>query len=295
MPTGSFLNNIAHIESLGCIELTGQDSVKFLQGQITIDAESITTGKLNQGAICNPQGRCMALFWATEHNGSIYLIQMRDTIESTIKHLSKYAVFFKTQLTDRTEGFRFYGIGDSIWEQLENSNYPATLLSDNNSPNIKLAMVLPADVDKFESNFSHFHDQQLWLFKIATKKVPWLNAVSQSEFLPHNLNLPELAAVDFKKGCFTGQEVIARMQYKGKLKSHLQLLTTETTSEAVTPLMKIWSKDKKAGEVICASQNSTGEYAVLVLLKDNYLESKNFRLNTENGPILKLTNTTDQE
>jgi len=133
-------------------------------------------------------------------------------------------------------------------------------------------------------------NEQSWLFSLATQKICWLTSQSQSQFLPHNLDLPELDAVDFKKGCFTGQEVIARMQYKGKLKSHIQVFETKCATE-VTPMSSILVDDKNAAQVICGAKNEENQTAILALVKDRYLDSKIFRLNDENGPILELTKT----
>jgi len=284
-----------HLDSLGCIAINGPDSIKFLQGQITINAEQIIDNQLSLGAICNPQGRCIALFWATQLGESLLFIQMKETIETTIAHLSKYAVFFKCEIQDVSANYTLVGLPPASVKQpnitstdsIDHHDGAAELLKS--SDNKVVIRLLKSDSEATEALIGQAGSDQDWLSLLAQQNIPWLTHSSQSEFLPHNMNLPELSAVDFKKGCFTGQEVIARMQYKGKLKSHMQQFRCHDYQKAVIPLTKLYVQDKVAGEVICAAKNSAGVNTILALLKDRFLDSKNFRFNDENGPILELT------
>ena len=120
-----------------------------------------------------------------------------------------------------------------------------------------------------------------WYWEMANHRIAWLTETSCEQFLPHNLDLPNLSAVDFNKGCFTGQEVIARMQYKGKLKQHLQLLRTKQIVD-MPSLEKLFQGDKKVAEVICCiSQQGIGSL-VLALVKDSADKNRIF-LNPELG------------
>jgi folate-binding protein YgfZ len=131
-------------------------------------------------------------------------------------------------------------------------------------------------------------EEREWFYQLASDRTPWLTQDSQSQFLPHELNLPELDAVDFKKGCFMGQEVIARMHYKGKLKSHLQLLTTHSKSP-IKAQEAIYCDEKKAGQVICSASLANGSTQVLSILRDSYLNHTNFYITDEKASILNLT------
>lgn len=277
-----------HLSQLGCIKITGADTDKFLQGQLTIAPNDITQDKLSMGAVCNPQGRCIALFWATRINEDILFVLPQSTIETTLSHLTKYAVFFKTELLDATMEYPILGSSaqptDEKLEPIVETLAHFQLYQSQCY--ISICQQIPtntADANEIEQL------QSQWFYDLALAGIPWLETDSQGEFLPHNLNLPELNAVDFKKGCFTGQEVIARMQYKGKLKSHMQLLISDQNLP-VSTLSKLHSEGRAAGEVICSSIDQERGTAVLAIVRDKYLENQNFRLNDENGPILKLTN-----
>ncbi|MET1254105.1 YgfZ/GcvT domain-containing protein [Aliikangiella maris] len=288
------LPGLAHLSDFGCIEIKGPDSVRFLQGQITTNAENISTIFLSLSAMCNPQGRCVALFFIGKIDDSVILILSRETIEQALANIKKYAVFFKIEINDISDQKQVFGLAAEATS--EAVKIPSSVghefrIEQLNQPENQIFSFYLVS-EKYQSDFDaavvNFRKckQGDWLYWLNKNRIPWLDINSQNEFLPHNLNLPELGAVDFNKGCFTGQEVIARMQYKGSLKSHMQLLQTQ---EPVTVISKskLWLGDKTVGEVICAAANDEN-VSILALIKDNYLENKIFRLNNENGPILEL-------
>ncbi len=287
LASNSSHNIIYQLKALGCIKISGNDSTKFLQGQISTNAEEMEQNKLQLSSICTHQGRIVTLFWAAKVDDVIYLIMSKEIVASTIIHLNKYAVFFKTEISDTSEQFKI----DSFFHSSQPDSEP-----DINTHSIQKAQFSLSDsqltlrltpIENSASELDRPEQDNDWFYQLAIRQIPWLTLSTQSKFLPHNLNLPALNAVDFNKGCFTGQEVIARMQYKGKLKSHMHLLTSKTLIE-ITPETKIWANNKSAGEIICTASSPPNGTALLALIKDNDLKNKYFQLNSENGPILKL-------
>ena len=286
------------LNNISIVQISGPDTNKLLQGQITTNIETIEEGLLALSAICNPQGRCVSLFFISKNKENIYLFLHKDTIEDTIANLKKYGVFYKVEIIDCSEQFDLIAFADcNVKEISEQSELVCAKWPEQN---IALCM---QPIDQSASSKSALNDSSLntdyaseedWLHHLALKGVPWLTNGSQSEYLPHNINLPKLKAVDFKKGCFTGQEVIARMQYKGKLKSHMQLFKSLELIDC-QPMDKIYSSEKAAAQVICTAQDQNNETAILALVKDRFLEDKKFTLGSENGPILKLIKSTDEK
>jgi len=278
---------ISQLDSFGLIKISGDDNIKFLQGQITTNAETIESGQLALSAICNPQGRCVSLFFITKNEQDFWLILKRQAIDETIATLKKYAVFFKVEISENTE-HHIYGLHDT---SIETINICKNSFTASWQDKLLTLLVISTEEqsDWLDSNSqtTAMSSEKNWLFELANKRISWLETDSQSQFLPHNLDLPAINAVDFKKGCFTGQEVIARMQYKGKLKSHLQLFHIQTSND-IKPMATIAADDKSAAQVICSIINEQDCTAVLALMKDRYLDSKIFRLNDENGSILEL-------
>ncbi len=281
---------ISHLNSFGIIEVSGKDAGKLLQGQITINIDTISNDKLSLAAMCNPKGRCVALFFimkkpeATDSE-SYWLILKHDLIEHTMVNLKKYAIFFATEINDISRQYSLLGTVDDSNNKLASKGKMVSVGLEVNN----LHILICDDSDDISKQDPELGDESTWLYQLTYNGLPWLEQNSSGLFLPHNLNLPALNAVDFKKGCFTGQEVIARMQYKGKLKSHMQHFGCDSSCN-FNPGDKVFCDARVGGEVICGASSQTGETSLLILLKDKYLECEFFRLNSENGPILTLLN-----
>ncbi|MGX5202554.1 CAF17-like 4Fe-4S cluster assembly/insertion protein YgfZ [Aliikangiella sp. IMCC44632] len=292
---------MTHLAQWGCIKFSGQDVTKFLQGQLTINPQHLKPNQLCLGAVCNPQGRCIALAFITTDTESVYFFQLAETIDETIAHLKKYSVFFKVaidNISSRADIFCHSVLAEpNAPEELQGEpDSKVTAVSTINQFQFKLSLVEKSSLNEFIQLFgaNQFYNDSQFLTKLGQNHIPWLTKGAQVMFLPHNLNLPELGAVDFKKGCFTGQEVIARMHYKGKLKSHMQLLEADTALK-LSPGDKIYYQDKSVGEVICHISPSLNETYILALLKDSALDHKVFQSSPENSPILRLSTTQELE
>ena len=271
------------LESLGLVTIGGQDASKLLQGQLTINPEKITNSEFSMAAVCNHQGRCIAVFWITRESDSFQCVMPKANIENFISHLKKYAVFYKVEI-DSPESSIIGSVENSevIPRDIDSNTIESLKMINSQFAHIKLSVHPPL------ASAADLENESNWFVELAKAGICWIDDKGSSSFLPHNINLPNLGAVDFKKGCFTGQEVIARMQYKGKLKSHLQLLTADQPLSVHTG-EKLECEGKNCGEVVCSAVLDGNVTYVLVILKDSYLNSKNFQLASKNEPILKLS------
>ena len=258
-----------NLASYTFIDVTGNDAHRFLQGQMTVDADSPKSNEAILAALCNPKGRIVSLFHISKTDRGYRLFLPKTIASQTQVHLKKYGVFFKVDILIADENLHLLVSNQSSTESIESIEIMGTPFS------IVIMDTINEDCVK----------EVVWYQTLAENKIPWLTAETCEQFLPHNLNLPALNAIDFKKGCFTGQEVIARMQYKGKLKQRLQLLQGEQIieSESLKQTNKILQDDKKIGEVIC-SINHENKCLLLGLIKDSADQSETFQLeNTENN------------
>lgn len=272
------------LDSFGILQVTGSDALKLLQGQTTINFQSLSAGQLATGAICNPQGRCISVFFAVScgHQDApgFWLIMEKSTLELTLTTLKKYAIFYQVKLSLVSEDHSLFGFFPS---------HANLVMQGFQNPQLGLGLVIAAKSGSAQTeSIKQFRAEQDWLFLLAEKGIAWLDNHSQQAFLPHDLNLPEIDGVDFKKGCFTGQEIIARMHYKAKLKSHLQIFYSETAIDP-TPRQKVMTDDQVVGELICAANHSSGKACALVLVKDNALSGQSFTLDDEKASILSLS------
>lgn len=283
-------NTLYDLSNYGVIALKGEGCRDFLQGQITADINKLSTNQALFTAVCNPQGRIYSLFLLIERSKDDLLCLLPSALLSTtVERLNKFAVFYKVDINDVSEQWAVMGTHVSQTEgetfSVTDSETSITVQIDHQRK-IQLCspeLALPLWQDK-TAQVKHYG---LWLKQDIEQGLPRLYPETIETFLPHNLNLIELGAVSFDKGCYTGQEVVARMHYKGKLKSHMRVLTGES-QQAPAPGSALYGDEKKMGDVICAVSNEMG-ISVLALCKDKLENSTKIQCDPEKMPILKLT------
>ncbi len=197
---------------LGLLSISGPDAKKFLQGQLTCDLEDVTLQESRLGAHCNPQGRIISFFRIVFFEDQYFLSMPSELVPIAMKTLQKYAVFFKVKLTDVSNDYYQWGyIGPEM-----PANKADIIIKVPDGNRFHIITKNP----EFSANFELFPATE-WKHLDMQALIPTIYPETSGLFLPHDLNLPALNAVSFKKGCFTGQEIIARMQYLGKLKKKL--------------------------------------------------------------------------
>jgi folate-binding protein YgfZ len=217
------------IDPRAYIQLSGPDSRKFLQGQVTCDMESLTADATINGAHCTPKGRIIFLFSATIDAQDNVILQVHNSIAAiALASLKKYAVFFKTQVSD---------ISDQQTTQTPQSN-------------LERLRAGSADVVAETSDL----------------------------FIPQMLNLDALGYISFKKGCYTGQEIVARAHYRGAVKRRMHHLQLEATT-LPTPGDSIKDSAGKAiGNIASAAKVDDTTVEVLAVLADKSADASEIQV-----------------
>lgn len=288
------------------LNIRGKDAAKFMQGQMTAHIQEISPQQWRRGANCTAKGRMVNSFTLLQENTAepSYLLAMQqDLVTSSLEHLKKYAVFFKTSLSAAHAWVLLGAHGPELSQHLQHfwPNIPGDAYAAvQNDTGCLLRMDIP---DTF----------QLWLRAEQAKAVldylaPRLQLQSAEQglahylaagigrvlpqtrelFIPQMLNLQKLAGISFNKGCYTGQEIIARMQYLGKLKRHMQILTFSATHNPA-PGTHLYSADKtgEVGELVEAVSVAPGQYLALAVLEDSFKDSA-LKLGPEPAPAVEL-------
>jgi folate-binding protein YgfZ len=178
------MKNVIHLPEFGFLAITGRDALKFLQGYSTCDLATVTPGSPGIGATCNIQGRMLA-------NYRIAAIEAELIDEST-----SYHCYGHTGAFDVPEGALMVAI-DTAGERQE--------CWSTQSPSIT----------PDQTQLNAWHQAEL------AAGLVWLDITSVEEYIPQMLNLQNFDGISFKKGCYLGQEIVARMQYRGQLKRKL--------------------------------------------------------------------------
>jgi folate-binding protein YgfZ len=218
---------------LGLIAISGPDAEKFLQGQLTCDVRDVNEQQSRLGAYCNHQGRVQATFRLFQHDGSYYLLLPVSMVSTTLALLQKYALFSKVTLTEATQNLTITDIP-----------------GDNPEKRIVLNI-----------------DTAVWELNHILAGIPTIYPETVGLFTPHMLNYDRFG-VSFNKGCYMGQEVVARTQYLGKAKQHMYLAQCSTTPPPTPGDAILTNEQLQAGTVVNIAPDSQGHSQLLVVLKD---------------------------
>lgn len=207
--------------SFSFIAFEGEQRHAFLQGQISIDVMEVTLTHSRLGCYANPKGRVEAIFYLFERGYRLYwgIPYDQKVAEYCVSNLKKVAALSKVTV-QMDETLQAFGLENPTPEELEeaqNSGY--TILPCGK--NVILVNNIPALEPEIEKAFFN----QPWLKQEFEAVIPHITGETIGLFLPHHLNLLELGALNFKKGCYRGQEIIARMHYKSTIKKHLHALS----------------------------------------------------------------------
>jgi folate-binding protein YgfZ len=254
----------------GIMAISGRDATTFLQGQLTADISAITSTKHTLAAYCNLKGRIHALFRLFYYQETYYLTAPKAVLAHAFKQLKRFAQFSKVTLEDISLDWQHFGLS---------TTGSAVMLTE--TPEI-ISLTLSENPGRFElfgptkimqtrwevlTQTVEERDFNEWKLLDIQTGIPSIWAETQEKFLPHYLNLPQLDAVSFSKGCYVGQEIIARMQYRGNLKRGLYRAYIESTTTLPAPGTSLVYADtptEERGTVVSAAVGAKGEMALLI-------------------------------
>lgn len=298
---GTFMAPLAHE---GVLAVSGPDSARFLQGQITCDVASLALHDSRPGARCNPKGRMQSSFRLVRMDENEYLLAMRtELVERQRLELAKYAAFFKTQLSDASQLWRRIGLwGPAADTALSHAGLepPASINGGNRTSAGTVFKVADAayeiwlEADATESAIQRLRTTAMpastedWLLGCIRNGLGQVTEQTYESFIPQMLNMQLLGGVSFRKGCYTGQEIVARMQYLGSLKRRMYRLKANIPEAPLpgSPIVDLHT-GRSVGEIVLAARAAEGVEMLAVLQKD--AAQSPIGLVDINGPSLILS------
>jgi folate-binding protein YgfZ len=299
-------NIIADLSPLGVIRVSGEDATDFLQGQFSNDIKQVEEQTAQLSSYCNPKGRILASFWLYREGDSFYMVLPTDTLATTLKRLRMFVLMSKVTLDDVSDELVCIGVAGPGSEALLEQQLGSVPASANDSlhHNGMTAIRLPADLPRYLVIGANNSMQALWqsLRESSTPVgyqawqlldieagLPSVYADNVEAFVPQMLNLHAIGGVSFKKGCYPGQEIVARMHYLGKLKrrmyrAHIDSDTPPRIGE------EVMASDTKSGQgtgrIVMASPAAQGGFEALVVVQVSSAEQGDVHLHSIDGPKL---------
>lgn len=306
---------MADLSHLGAIRFSGEDAQSFLQGQLSCDVAQLDSSTALYGSYCNPKGRMLASFLLWKDSTGFVMQLPRELQAGIQKRLSMYVLRSKVKLADDADALVRIGLSGENARTL-------VLEAVDNVPALKeavplklgvvqggLTTVLRLAADRFELVTSAEQAPELWrcLSRAAVQVgascwswldiragIPVITSSTQEQFIPQMVNLEAIGGVSFSKGCYPGQEIVARTQYLGKIKRRMYLVNIKPRSAfppvaAGDELFSAGMGDQPAGMIVNAANSPDGGMDALAVVRTASAEEAKegkIRWKSLNGPSL---------
>ena len=297
---------IVDLSHLGLIHFSGEDAQAFLQGQLTCDVIQVKPDMAQHGGYCTPKGRLLANFLLWQKEG--YLMQLPASLCAAIQQrLSLFVLRAKVQLTNISDKLIRIGVAGKnarmLVEKISGIKFePGQRIAVQHSEQTSIICLAP---HRFEFIAAIEYAPTLWA-QLSENTVPagaaywdWLDIQSgipvilpatQEEFIPQMVNLDAIDGVSFKKGCYPGQEIVARTQYLGKIKRRMYLahIATDTPAAPGDDLFSSSTAEQSCGKIVNAAPAPDGGYDMLAVIQISSAEAGTVHWKAQNGPVLGI-------
>jgi len=295
-------NVLCDLSHLGLLEINGADAYTFLQGQVTNDVKQLNGERAHYSGYCNPKGRLLALFLAFAHRNHLHLQMPKALIEPIAKRLRMYVMRSQVTILDVSESIIKIGLQGENATALLNKLFASVpknayeLATHDNGTIIKL----PGNRPRFEilteaenapriwqtlAQQAKTVNAQYWEWLEIQAGIPEVYPATQEEFVPQMLNLDLLDGINFKKGCYTGQEIVARTHYLGTVKRRTQLAHIDTSAQPNAGDDVVNSNQEIVGKVVRCAPAQNGGYDLLAEIRLESVEAGQLNVN---GHILSI-------
>jgi hypothetical protein len=302
---GHILCDLSHY---GLIRAYGEEAESFLQNQFCNDVRNVTGNSSQLSAYCNPKGRALAFFRLFLTNNQYYLRLPEELLADTLNRLRMFVLMSKVNLEDASDDLVRIGFsGPEAGQRLSKvvGNIPDENNAVSHADNLTLIKVSDTP-DRFEIYGSFDSVKPVWETLAANtipagkgswelleihSAIPEVVTETKEAFVPQMINLQAIDALSFKKGCYPGQEIVARMHYLGKLKRHMFLAHI---NEDVIPVPgdSLFAEDsgsgQGAGKVVRAQANPDGGTDLLAVVELASKDKGALRLHDTQGPVLNF-------
>jgi len=291
-------NFLVELPDMRVLTVSGPQQAEYLHGQITIDTKQFDSNYARIAAHCDFKGKMWSVLYLTQAMGAYNMVMPADSAAASYEQLKKYGVFSKVEIELHDESLYVFGAaGDTIKDKLlvlfPNLSEKHLSVTANefgqvitfNDENLRFLLILPQIAKKRISELCNDHiinDSNAWSILEVNAGIGMLAKDNIAEFIPQMLNLQALNAIDFDKGCYMGQEVVARTKFLGKNKRALYILQanhdiTEPVSAGELLEKSIGENWRRGGTIIqCATYN--GQTRLLAVLSNDSAEGDILRV-----------------
>ncbi len=284
------MNFYTKLTHRGILQLVGPDTHTFLQGQTTCDIDQLTPEHSITGAYCTPQGRVVCDFRAIAQNDEDCLLSMqRGICDNSASVLGKYIVFSKSQINNASDAWTVFAVWGNklsslgndqgsngvIWSQVDDQRWECHCPEAQVDNTVEMLATIAQPVA-----------ESAWQLEEINAGLAHIEAETVNMFIPQMLNYQATGHISFSKGCYTGQEVVARMHYRGKLKRPMYIAQLDDHAPTAGTALFRSEGDQSVGNIVNSVDTDNGSTVLAVCAKDAAAEG--VHLGANNGPGLSF-------
>ena len=295
MTTQASIDGTVALAHWGLIRARGADAVTFLQSQLTSDVAALAPARAQLSGFCSAKGRMQASFvvWKTAED-EVLLACSASVLAQTLKRLSMFVLRSKCKLTDAAAEYRLHGVAGVSAAALlgDTPVWGARALAHGSAVRLPDVQGVPRAIAALSTDAAPAAASVLtldaWRLLEVRSGLPIIEATTVDQFVPQMLNYELVGGVDFGKGCYPGQEVVARSQYRGTIKRRMFLFECDAIAQAGHEVFHSADASQPAGMVVNAAPLPGGAgSAALVEVKLAALEAGSLHLDTPDGAALR--------
>lgn len=272
------------LNTWGIICVEGEDAANFLHSQLSNDMLTLTEHDVRIASFCTAKGRMLASFFVWRKELAFYLLCQADLIDNLVKRLTMFKLRSKCTISDRSNQFLFKQVLAPATTQLEfladASSFLISLPCLSN--NLHSAGLVVIDRNTNNQAQTPFQSANPYFFEFTLQQlgIAYICQATYEKFIPQNINFDLIGGVDFAKGCYPGQEIVARSHYLGKVKKRALL---GTSTQGTSPGQDVWLNDdnstQPAGIVVnCCDYEGQHYLLIEASIKEALEENKRFHL-----------------
>lgn len=301
------LTLISILEEWALVTIHGADTVKYLQGQLTCDVASLDTDHFSFAAHCNANGKMFSNLYVFHHGDGMGYVERRSVRDNQLNVLKKYAIFSKINIIADDQavllgiaGFQAQEILSELFNRVPDATHPVVRYQETtfirfSLPAPRFLLITTQEVHdallQQLATRAKFNDSQQWLALDIEAGYPVIDSANSVQFIPQAANIQALEGISFNKGCYVGQEMVARAKYRGANKRALYWLAGKASHiPAAGDDLELKMDDnwRRTGKVLAACQLADGSVWVQAILKSDLSTDSLLRVRNDNTSALNI-------